>query len=362
MSAPPAKAANIIDRLIDILGRADALTQDAFDRLSMLVDEAQTVANETAEIRAELDVFLEQYAPESGLADGASGQIRFAGVLIDREVMRADTAAIALNASKATVLLASLKSLQTSLGSAARHFKLDSALTSTLDARDEAIQAALAAAREDERRKLSREIHDGPAQVLANAVFHVQTTEQVVKRNPLLIEEELIRLRDVLKEGVTEVRRFMFGLRPATLEAYGLGPTLQRYVEDWGRFYGHRTTISVMPNLPRLTPDQDLTIFRIIQEALQNIHKHAGNDASVEIVLATERNRVVVRISDDGVGFDPALVAPKLTSGAGLLGMRERASLIHAAFVIESHLGSGSVITLSFPFVAQDDLGMAVQA
>src|SRR3954454_17617905 len=156
--------ANIIDRLIDILGRADALTQDAFDRLSVLVDEAQTVANETAQVRAELELFLDQFALESGLADGASGQIRFAGGLIDMEAMRADVAVMALNASKATVLMASLKSLQTSLGTAARHFKLDSALTSTLDARDEAIQGALAAAREDERRKLAREIHDGPAQ------------------------------------------------------------------------------------------------------------------------------------------------------------------------------------------------------
>ena len=179
--------------------------------------------------------------------------------------------------------------------------------------------------------------------------------ESILDRTP----EELARVREVLKEGVTEVRRFMFDLRPATLHAYGLTATVQQYVEDYARFFGRRAAFTLNGTMPPLTPDQELTIFRIIQETLQNAHKHAGNDASIEVELSVNNETVSVRVSDDGVGFDPALVAPKLTSGHGMLGMRERASTARARLTIESKLGGGSVITLILPIDPQSDLGLA---
>jgi two-component system sensor histidine kinase DegS len=364
LSALPANSSNVLERLIDILSRADIVARESLEQMTALVEEAQSVADETAQVRSELEQFLEQFALESGMIDGGQDQMTFAGGVIDLNAMRSDVAIMALNAAKAQVLTASLKSLQACLASAARHFKLDTALTSTLDARDEAIQMALTAVREDERRKLSREIHDGPAQVLANAVYHVQIIEQVLKRNPAAIEEDLTALRELLKEGVTEVRRFMFGLSPIALHEYGLGPTLTRWVEDWGRFYGHHVKCTLEYPLPKLTPEQDLAVFRIVQQSLQNIHQHAGNDASVEVSVATNEELLIVRIADNGNGFDPALVSPKLTSGAGLRGMRERAEVIHASLSIESRLGHGSVITLIIAISPQidldDDLGVAV--
>jgi signal transduction histidine kinase len=103
-----------------------------------------------------------------------------------------------------------------------------------------------------------------------------------------------------------------------------------------------------------------LTVFRIVQEALQNAHKHAGSDAAIDVLMAPEEQALTVRISDDGIGFDPALVSPKLNSGAGLLGMRERASIARARLSIESRLGSGSLITLTLPIDAQPDLGQTL--
>jgi two-component system sensor histidine kinase DegS len=196
---------------------------------------------------------------------------------------------------------------------------------------------------------LAREIHDGPAQVLANAHYHVQIIEQVIKRNPSALDEELMRLRELLKEGSTEVRRFMFDLRPTTLEDYGLGPTLQRSIDDWGRFFGHRVAAEIDSNLPRLTPEQELAVYRIVMQSLQNIHQHAGSDCTVEVFITMEQVDLIARITDNGVGFDPALVSPKLTSGAGLMGMRERAAAIHATLNIESSPGNGSMITLLVP-------------
>lgn len=343
--------------LIEILGEAESLTQEFLPRLNALVDRAEMINRAAATERSNLEQFLEQFALESGLSGGNVTNPTFHGGFVNLEAMRADVVNMALNASKAEILSNSIKSIRNSVEAAARHFADDSALTVSLDATSEHFQTAVNEAREDERRKLSREIHDGPAQVLANAIYAVQISEQLVKRNPAAVEEELTRIRDLLKEGVTEVRRFMFDLRPATLQDYGLGPTVQRYVEDYGRFFGRRATCTVHGQIPSLTPDQDLTVFRIVQEALQNAHKHAGSDAAIDVSISADDNTLTVRISDDGIGFDPALVSPKLTSGAGLLGMRERASLARARLSIESRLGSGSVITLSLPVDSQSELG-----
>ena len=345
----------MIDRLLEIQQRADRVAQDALERMATIVKDAESIVAETSDVRAELEQFLAQFSLESGLNDTDSGLATFAGGVIDLQAMRADVAVMALNAAKAEILTSSLVSIQTALSAAARHFRLDTALTSTLDARVEGWQAALTTAREDERRKLAREIHDGPAQVLANAVYHVQIIQEVIKRNPTAIDEELKRLRELLKEGVTEVRRYMFDLRPTALEDLGLVPTLHRYVDDWGRFFGHSLTTNISPILPKLLPDQDLAVFRIVQQSLQNIHQHAGNDCTVAITVDLDGGMLVVRIADDGQGFDPALVSPKMQSGAGLMGMRERAATVHATLNIESKPGAGSVITLSMPVNGPED-------
>ena len=343
--------------LIEILGEAESTAQEFLIRLNALAERAETINRAAALERADLEQFLEQFALESGLSDGNLNNATFHGGFVNLETMRADVVNMALNASKAAILSSSLTSIRNSIEAAARHFADDSALSVSLDATSEHFQTAVNEAREDERRKLSREIHDGPAQVLANAIYAVQIIEQLVKRNPEAVQEELTRVRELLKEGVTEIRRFMFDLRPATLQDYGLGPTVQRYVEDYGRFFGRRATCTIQGSLPTLTPEQDLTVFRIVQEALQNAHKHAGSDAAIDVLMAPEEQALTVRISDDGIGFDPALVSPKLNSGAGLLGMRERASIARARLSIESRLGSGSLITLTLPIDAQPDLG-----
>jgi two-component system, NarL family, sensor histidine kinase DegS len=346
-----------LEELISILAEAETASQETLIRFNNLVHRADAANRKAANDLAELEQFLEQFALESGLVGASRSNRTFHGEFVDLEAMRQDVVTISVNAAKAAILSSSLASVRDSVENAARHFGSDDALTASLDAMAEHFQTAINEAREDERRKLAREIHDGPAQVLANAIYAVQIVEQLVKRNPAAVDEEIGRVRDLLKEGVTEVRRFMFDLRPATLQDYGLAQTVQKYVDDYGRFFGRRATCTVTSTLPALTPEQDLTVFRIIQEALQNVHKHAGNDAAVEVTMTADTSILTVRIADDGAGFDPALVSPKLSSGAGLLGMRERASIARARLTVESRLGGGSVVTLSLPIDAQSDLG-----
>jgi two-component system sensor histidine kinase DegS len=222
-----------------------------------------------------------------------------------------------------------------------------------LETVDLRLQQAMNSAREDERRRLAREIHDGPAQVLSNAIFAVHTTEQIAKRAPQQVSDELSQLRELLKDGVAEIRRFMFDLRPTMLQDLGLGPTLARYVDDYSRFFAKRVTLTTDDGLPYLTPDQELTIFRIVQEALQNIHKHAGQGAEGAVDLRSIGGMVQLTITDDGRGFDPAGAVPRMTSGAGLPGMRERANLVGGDLEITSAHGQGTTITLRMPLRGQ---------
>jgi two-component system sensor histidine kinase DegS len=353
---------NTLRDLIDILGEADSFSRDALVRVQELVDRAEAASARTASTLNELHGFLEQFSLESGISSGDTRNPTFLGGIVDLDAMRADVSSMSLNASKADVLARSLRSLRNAIENADRHFSSDAALTTPLDATSNQFQAAVTGAQEEERERLAREVHDGPAQVMANAIYAVQVAEQVAARNPESMAEELSRLRDLLKEGLTEVRRFMFDLRPAMLAEYGLAATVQHRVDHYERYFGRRVSCDIRGDLPTLAPDAELNLFRIIQEALQNAHKYAGNEAAVEVQMCMEPPGFVIRVSDNGLGFDPALVSPKLASGAGLLGMRKRAALLRAQLSIESQLGKGTVITLVVPVDAQPGLESARSA
>jgi two-component system sensor histidine kinase DegS len=345
--------------MIDILDAVEAFTQGALARIDELWQQAEAVRARAEAERLELELFLDQFSLESGLSGGQVRNPTFLGGIVDLDAMRADVTNMSVNASKAEMLARSVRSLRNAIENAGRHFAGEAALTTSLDATSDQFQAAVNEAQEEERERLAGEIHDGPAQVLANAIYAVQIAERVAKRNPESMGEQLGTVRELLREGLTEVRRFMFDLSPAMLAEYGLAATVQHRLDHYERYFGRRVSCDIRGNMPALTSDQERNIFRIIQEALQNAHKYSGNEASVEVQISMEPEGLVVRISDNGVGFDPALVSPKLTSGAGLVGMRKRATILRAQLTIESQLSKGTTITLIVPVDPQPELGPA---
>ena len=216
------------------------------------------------------------------------------------------------------------------------------------DAGDQVMWAQIALGQEAERARLAREIHDGPAQVLANTVLRLQLVEQLMRQNPKEVEPEVSRVRAALQESLKDVRRFIFNLRPASLSDAGLIPTLRYYTQDFSDQFG----IDVQLNLPEnlvLSANQELVVFRVIQEALQNVHKHAQAQ-SVEVnVQQRPGGPLVVTITDDGVGFDPKLVRQSRTGSSGLVSMRERAATVGGTLKADSRAGSGTTITLVLP-------------
>jgi two-component system sensor histidine kinase DegS len=217
---------------------------------------------------------------------------------------------------------------------------------------DEALQVAFNArvlhAYEQERMRLAREIHDGPAQVLANAIFELEYVEKLLHKNPEAAEGELAKLKKDIRDGLADVRRFIFDLRPPALGEMGLLLALKRYLADYQQHFGIAVNAEVPDSHVRLSTTKEVAVFRIFQEALQNTKKHA---AASTIVVRVNIEIPVLRIDieDDGRGFDPDEVTSRHTRNLGLTSMRERAELIDARLEIVSSPGRGTKITLIVP-------------
>jgi signal transduction histidine kinase len=213
---------------------------------------------------------------------------------------------------------------------------------------DQVMWAQIAMGQESERARLAREVHDGPAQVLANTVMRLQFVEQMVKHRPNEVGAELARLRSALQESLKDVRRFIFNLRPASLSDAGLVATLKYYTSDYSEQTGIPVELNVSESLV-LSSNQELVVFRVIQEALQNIHKHAEANAVTIDIQQRPGGPLGVTITDDGRGFDTKRVRQGRTGSAGLVSMRERAATVGGTLKLESRPGSGTIVTLVLP-------------
>lgn len=204
-------------------------------------------------------------------------------------------------------------------------------------------------AQEEERYRLSREIHDGPAQILANLVLKSELCEKLIDIDRNKAKEELRGLRTVMRSSLKDVRKIIYDLRPMSLDDLGLIPTVERLVTQHNeeseifaefKFFGDRV---------KLLPVIELAAFRIVQEALNNIKKHSkATRASVKIEL-TKKNINIV-ISDNGVGFSrDSIKRADENSGYGLMSMEERVLLLNGKFELNASPGNGTKILITIP-------------
>ena len=202
---------------------------------------------------------------------------------------------------------------------------------------------------EHERQRLYREVHDGPAQVLTNAIFEIEIFERIADRASAEIRAQLLTelstLRAQLRESLEDVRGMIFDLRPPVLAALGLAEAMRAYTAEFQSRFGLSVETDLRAGPTGLGPDQELAIYRVLQEALQNVHKHA-NARSIKVGWRRELGRWTLSIADDGQGFD-LVRATRRTKSFGLITMRERAEVIGASFEIRSSPGAGTAVTLS---------------
>lgn len=202
-------------------------------------------------------------------------------------------------------------------------------------------------AQEDERKRVSREIHDGPAQMMANVlirsdlierVFREKTTDDAIK--------EIRDLKRMVRSALYEVRRIIYDLRPMALDDLGLVPTLKKYLSTIEE-YNDKTSIQFI-NMGldiRLPPKFEVALFRMVQESVQNSLKHA-EATHIQVKVEVKKDNITVVIKDNGKGFD---LHTQKTGSFGIMGMKERVDLLEGDITIDSKVGTGTVILIQVP-------------
>src|SRR5579859_4459276 len=196
---------------------------------------------------------------------------------------------------------------------------------------------------EAERLRIARDLHDGPAQVLADLVLKAEILDRIAQRTPEALPAELEEFRSLVRNAVADMRRFMFDLRPDSLDDLGLVATMKRFSSEYQDRTGIICRFNVSGEDRRVGSQLEEAIFRIIQEALNNVQKHAGAKTA-EVVVALQPGKVAAKIRDDGSGFDPANPPSGGRQQLGLLGMRERAEALGGRIEIRSQPGRGTEI------------------
>ncbi|MEH7225038.1 sensor histidine kinase [Bacillus sp. JJ1566] len=202
-------------------------------------------------------------------------------------------------------------------------------------------------AQEEERRKLSREIHDGPAQMLANVMLRSQIIDKVYRESPDQGVKEIHDLRIMVRSALYEVRRIIYDLRPMALDDLGLVPTLKKYLSTIEEYNGDTTiSFTFIGSEQRIPSKFEVALFRLVQEAVQNALKHA-EAREIAVKLEISRNHVTVIVKDNGKGFD---IREKKKDSFGLIGMRERVDLLDGHLTIDSSVGAGTIVMIQVPF------------
>lgn len=200
-------------------------------------------------------------------------------------------------------------------------------------------------AQEDERARIARELHDETAQYLTALSLDLATLRNMLRRNPRA-DAILQRLQALSRQVSQGIYRMVRDLRPAQLDDLGLAPALT-YLADEARSNGLEVTLTVLGERQRLEPLVETVLFRIAQEAITNVARHAGSGEAT-VILDYGEEQVSLTVRDRGVGFNPeAILQPP--HGWGLVGMRERAESAGASFKIESASGRGTSVGVVVP-------------
>lgn len=202
-------------------------------------------------------------------------------------------------------------------------------------------------AQEEERKRLSRDIHDGPAQMLANVLLRTGLIEKTYnERGVEQALEELSKLKFMVKDALLEVRRIIYDLRPMALDDLGLIPTLKKYLSKIGE-YEKETEIHFLDNgkSQRFHTEFEVAVFRLIQESVSNSLKH-GNAKDIWVKIEWLNDIMNIIVKDNGNGFDPHEVRDK---SFGLIGMRERIDLLKGKMKIVSTPNNGATILFRIP-------------
>lgn len=201
-------------------------------------------------------------------------------------------------------------------------------------------------AQESERQRLSRQMHDGPAQALSNFILQTEIAMRLMDVDAAQAREELNSLKAAAMSTFQKVRNFIFELRPMMLDDLGLVPTIKRYADTFKEQTGLEVSVTVTGQERRLESYVEVMIFRALQELLGNAARHS-QATLVKIMIDMSDTLVKVTVDDNGKGFNPEILQQGNSLGINLI--RDRVQMLGGSFELDSGIGKGTRITFSIP-------------
>jgi PAS domain S-box-containing protein len=209
---------------------------------------------------------------------------------------------------------------------------------------------SLLRAQETDRRRLALELHDRAAQNLGSLLIHLRVLAKHLPARPRSVHREVVAIRALATRTATVVESISRNLRPGVLEILGLVPALQVVTTEFAKRTGLPARLACAGVPGRLSPEVELVLYRVLEEALLNVEQHA-NASNVTVRLSTQGSAVVLSIQDDGVGCNPVFDRPRRRTkgGIGLIGLRERVAYVGGTLEIKSTRGAGTRVTARIP-------------
>lgn len=219
-------------------------------------------------------------------------------------------------------------------------------------------QERLIAAEDEARKKLARDLHDGPTQQVSAIAMHTSYISRLLERSPDEVPEELKKVENMARETTKVIRTMLFTMRPLVLESQGLAAAVEQLAQKTQETYGQAVAVRIERDAEAaLNSQQQSVIFSIIDEAVNNARKHAVAEL-ISVNMVKQRDIVLVTIADNGVGFDTGAVDANYDQrgSLGMVNMRERTDQLNATLRITSAEGRGTTITVAVPLKDNQDL------
>jgi len=200
------------------------------------------------------------------------------------------------------------------------------------------------------RQRLSRQMHDGPAQTLSNFIVQTEIAARLFDLDPKRAREELDNLKLVAMQAFQKMRSFIFELRPMMLDDLGLFPTLKRYVDSFKEQSSVDVNLEIKGQERRLEPYLEVMIFRAVQELMGNAERHNLDQpikVQLQVKVTLEDNLITVAVSDNGKGFDPAILSE--CDGLGLKLIKERVDMLGGYMEVDCAVGQGCRVSFQVP-------------
>jgi signal transduction histidine kinase len=214
------------------------------------------------------------------------------------------------------------------------------------EARVRSLLARLITVQEDERRRIARDLHDDLGQKMTALHLKLEALRRTLEGSPH--HAQVQEAQAFVQQLDRDLDFFTWELRPAALYDLGLVPALRDYVTQWSRNFGIAAEFdSVGIGTERLRADVEINMYRIAQEALNNVYKHA-RATRVSVLVQRRRGELVISVEDDGIGFDASTVDAQ-GRAIGLIGMRERAALMNGTLDLERAASGGTAVVVSAP-------------